>query len=173
MEKIINLHIEHLPEGVYLATSEDVQGLVAQGRTLHETIEIALDVARKLVSDVYQLTRQDSLCKDFGLRDQLQRAAVSVMTNIAEGLDRSTVPDKLHFYNMARASNGEVRSLLYVIEDNFPEQASMAATIRNFTHDTGRLTCGLMASTRKRLAFTTVGTLAAIVGVSGIVLTFT
>ena len=51
MEKIINLHIEHLPEGVYLATSDDVQGLIAQGRTLHETIEIARDVARKLLEE--------------------------------------------------------------------------------------------------------------------------
>jgi len=51
MEKIINLHIEHLPEGMYLATSDDVQGLVAQGRTLNETIEIARDVARKLMEE--------------------------------------------------------------------------------------------------------------------------
>jgi predicted RNase H-like HicB family nuclease len=49
MEKIINLHIEKLPEGFYLATSEQVQGLVAQGRTLAETIEIARDVAKKLI----------------------------------------------------------------------------------------------------------------------------
>jgi predicted RNase H-like HicB family nuclease len=49
MEHIINLHIERLPEGVYLATSDDVQGLVAQGRTIQETIEIARDVARKLI----------------------------------------------------------------------------------------------------------------------------
>lgn len=49
MEHIINLHIEHLPEGVYLATSDDVQGLVAQGRTIQETIEIARDVAKKLI----------------------------------------------------------------------------------------------------------------------------
>jgi predicted RNase H-like HicB family nuclease len=49
MERIINLHIEKLPEGVYLATSDDVQGLVAQGRTIWETIEIARDVARKLL----------------------------------------------------------------------------------------------------------------------------
>ena len=48
MERIINLHIEKLPEGVYLATSDDVQGLVAQGRTVSETIEIARDVARRL-----------------------------------------------------------------------------------------------------------------------------
>jgi predicted RNase H-like HicB family nuclease len=48
-ERIIRLHIEKLPEGVYLATSDDVQGLVAQGRTVAETVEIARDVARKLL----------------------------------------------------------------------------------------------------------------------------
>jgi len=49
MEKIINIHIEKLPEGYFLATSEDIQGLVAQGRTIAETIEIARDVAKKLI----------------------------------------------------------------------------------------------------------------------------
>ncbi len=49
MEKIINLHIEKLPEGVYLATSDELQGLVAQGRTLTETLEIARDISRKLL----------------------------------------------------------------------------------------------------------------------------
>jgi len=49
METIINLHIEKLPEGVYLATSDELQGLVAQGRTIAETLEIARDVARKLI----------------------------------------------------------------------------------------------------------------------------
>jgi len=49
MEQIATLHIEKLPEGVYLATSEDVPGLVAQGRTVSETIEIARDVAKKLM----------------------------------------------------------------------------------------------------------------------------
>jgi predicted RNase H-like HicB family nuclease len=49
MEQIINLHIEKLPEGVYLATSEDISGLIAQGRTITETLEIARDVARKLL----------------------------------------------------------------------------------------------------------------------------
>lgn len=47
MENIINIHIEMLPEGAYLATSEDIQGLVAQGRTVTETIEIARDIAKK------------------------------------------------------------------------------------------------------------------------------
>ncbi len=49
MEKIVNLHIEKLPEGYYLATSDNVQGLIAQGRTIAETIEIARDVAKKLL----------------------------------------------------------------------------------------------------------------------------
>ena len=49
MERIINVHIEKLPEGVYLATSEDLQGLVAQGRTATEALEIARDLARKLI----------------------------------------------------------------------------------------------------------------------------
>jgi len=49
MERVLNLHIEKLPEGVYLATSDEVQGLVAQGRTITETLEIARDVAKKLL----------------------------------------------------------------------------------------------------------------------------
>ena len=49
MEHMIQLHIEKLPEGMYLATSDEVQGLVAQGRTIQEMIEIARDVARKLI----------------------------------------------------------------------------------------------------------------------------
>ena len=49
MERIVNIHIEKLPEGVYLAISDSVQGLVAQGRTITETLEIARDVIRKLI----------------------------------------------------------------------------------------------------------------------------
>jgi predicted RNase H-like HicB family nuclease len=49
MEGTVQIHIEKLPEGLYLATSEDVQGLVAQGRTVAETLEIARDVVRKLL----------------------------------------------------------------------------------------------------------------------------
>ena len=49
MEQIVNLHIEKLPEGVYLATFDEIPGLVAQGRTVTETLEIARDVAKKLL----------------------------------------------------------------------------------------------------------------------------
>lgn len=50
MERIVNLHIEKLPEGVYLATSDDIQGLVAQGQTVTETLAIAGDVAKALLA---------------------------------------------------------------------------------------------------------------------------
>ena len=49
MERIVKIHIAKLPEGFYLATSDDIQGLVAQGRTVTETLEIARDVARRLL----------------------------------------------------------------------------------------------------------------------------
>ncbi len=49
MEKIVNIVIEKLPEDYYLATSDDIQGLVAQGRTITETIEIARDIVKKLL----------------------------------------------------------------------------------------------------------------------------
>ncbi len=49
MEQFLTLHIEKLPEGMYLATSDSLPGLVAQGRTVTETLEIARDVARKLI----------------------------------------------------------------------------------------------------------------------------
>jgi len=49
MERLLTLHVERLPEGVYLATSDEVQGLVAQGRTIAETLEIARDIARRLL----------------------------------------------------------------------------------------------------------------------------
>ena len=55
-ERVVRIHIEKLPEGVFLATSDDVQGLVAQGRTITETLEIARDVVRKLLeaqSDIH------------------------------------------------------------------------------------------------------------------------
>ena len=49
LEQIVKRHIEKLPEGLYLATSEEVQGLLAQGRTITETLDIARDVAKKLL----------------------------------------------------------------------------------------------------------------------------
>ena len=66
--------------------------------------------ARHLVNGIYSLTRENSsLSKDFGLTDQLRRAAVSIMSNVAEGFERTHLPEKIQFYNIARGSTGEVR----------------------------------------------------------------
>lgn len=54
MEGTIQIHIEKLPEGFYLATSNDIQGLVTQGRTIAETLEIARDVVKKLLESQIQ-----------------------------------------------------------------------------------------------------------------------
>ena len=61
MEQIANIHVEKLPEGVYLATSEDIPGLVAQGRTITETLEIARDVAKKLLEAKAERHQQANL----------------------------------------------------------------------------------------------------------------
>ncbi len=74
-------------------------------------------VARELVRAVYSLTRRDSFRRDFGFVDQVRRAAVSTMNNIAEGFERGSDKDFIRFLFIARGSVGEVRSLLYVALD--------------------------------------------------------
>ncbi|MEM6353196.1 MAG: four helix bundle protein [Cyanobacteria bacterium P01_D01_bin.14] len=68
----------------------------------------------ELVKQVYGVTGQGKLARDFGLRDQMRRAAVSVPTNIAEGFERRSRKEYLQFLNIAKGSVGEVRSLLRV-----------------------------------------------------------
>ena len=67
-----------------------------------------------LVKQIYLLTANGKLNRDFGLRDQLQRAAVSISTNIAEGFERSSRREHVRFLLIAKGSAGEVRSLLRV-----------------------------------------------------------
>jgi four helix bundle protein len=71
----------------------------------------------ELVKRIYVLTGDGELKKDFGLRDQLRRAAVSIPTNIAEGFERSSRKGYLLFLNIAKGSAGELRSLLRVALD--------------------------------------------------------
>jgi four helix bundle protein len=106
--------------------------------------------ARVLTKDVYALTRVGSLAKDLRLCSQIQAAAVSIMSNVAEGFERTGDQEKLHFYNIARASCGEVRSQLYVVEDVYSESAAKTAALRKSADSVGRLISGLIASTRRR-----------------------
>jgi four helix bundle protein len=73
--------------------------------------------ARKLTNRVYEHTRQEPFSKDLGLRDQIQRASVSIMSNIAEGFERRTQSIFVDGLGHARASAGEVRAQLYVASD--------------------------------------------------------
>ncbi|BAY35235.1 S23 ribosomal protein (plasmid) [Nostoc carneum NIES-2107] len=67
-----------------------------------------------LVKQVYLLTQDGNFSKDFGLRDQIRRASVSIPTNVAEGFERFSRKEYLQFLNIAKGSAGEVRSLLRV-----------------------------------------------------------
>ena len=73
---------------------------------------------RRLVQIVYDLTKGDAFAKDWGLRDQIQRAAVSVCSNIAEGYERSGNKEFVKFLWIAKGSAGEVASQLYHALDN-------------------------------------------------------
>jgi four helix bundle protein len=73
--------------------------------------------ARQMVSAVYEASRVRAFNADFGLRDQIRRAAVSTMSNIAEGFERGARKEFVQFLNIAKGSNGEVRSQLCVALD--------------------------------------------------------
>ena len=73
--------------------------------------------ARQLVQAIYEISSLGDFAKDFGLKEQIRRAAVSVMSNIAEGFERGGDKEFLQFLALAKASGGEVRSQLYVALD--------------------------------------------------------
>ena len=106
--------------------------------------------ARQLTRDIYTLTRKQEIARDFGLCSQVQRAGVSTMSNIAEGFERQHIQEKLQFYNVARSSNAEVRSLTYVIEDNYPALSGEAVQLREKSVRSGKLMTGLIQSTESR-----------------------
>jgi four helix bundle protein len=81
-----------------------------------EDIEV-WQLARDLVSDVYSLTGQEKIRKNNSLSDQIQRAALSVMNNIAEGFERYSYKEFSYLLNVSKGSVGEVRSMLYVLLD--------------------------------------------------------
>ena len=78
---------------------------------------IAWQEARKLVNMIYKVASEGAFSKDFGLKDQIQTAAVSSMTNIAEGFDNESTVEFARFLGMARRSAVEVQSLLYIALD--------------------------------------------------------
>ena len=81
-----------------------------------EEIE-AWQTARELTKLIYMLTDDGKFARDFGLKDQIRRASVSIMSNIAEGFESQTQAQFIRYLGIAKASAGEVRSQLYVTRD--------------------------------------------------------
>ena len=77
----------------------------------------AWQLARKLTSKIYRLAKEGEFARDFGFRDQICRAAVSISSNIAEGFERKSDKAFLQFLAIAKGSAGEVRSQLYIALD--------------------------------------------------------
>ena len=73
--------------------------------------------SRQVTRKIYEVTATDRFARDFGLRDQIQRASISIMANIAEGFGRHTDKDFANFLSIAHASVSEVQSHLYVALD--------------------------------------------------------
>lgn len=102
--------------------------------------------ARLLTKRIYELTQMAEFAKDHGLKNQIQRASVSIMSNIAEGFERETDKDKALFLGYAKASVGEVRSQLFLaldlgyvseevhqpMNDRFKALASQIAGFKNY-----------------------------------------
>ena len=78
---------------------------------------IAWQKARELNSELYLITGQGNFSKDYGLRDQIRRASISITSNIAEGFERETTKEFIRFLYIAKASSGEFRSQLYLATD--------------------------------------------------------
>lgn len=111
---------------------------------------IAWQKARLLTRDIYQATKAGPFSKDYGLSAQITKAAVSIMSNIAEGFERGKRGEFEHFLSIAKGSCAEVRSQLYVAmdvgyvtEDNF-------ITLLHQAEEVGKIIGGLRASVARQ-----------------------
>ena len=100
--------------------------------------------ARELTRKTYKLSNQALFARDFGLKDQIRRASVSVMSNIAEGFDRSGTAEFIHFLAIAKGSAAEVRCQLYVAADLDYIKESELNDLGALAAETGRMIGGLM-----------------------------
>ena len=105
--------------------------------------------SRELTKEIYSLTGQGDFSKDFGLKDQIRRASVSIMSNIAEGFERSGTGEFKQFLATAKGSAGEVRSQLYVaLDQGYIAQTGFETLVSSATQ-ISRMISGLMSYLRK------------------------
>ena len=111
---------------------------------------IAWQKARELTRAIYEVTRQGTFAKDYGLNGQIQRAAVSIMSNIAEGFERGGRGEFHQFLSTAKASCAEVRSQLYVALDvGYLDKAAFDRLIEQ-AEEVARIVGGLRASVQRQ-----------------------
>jgi four helix bundle protein len=111
---------------------------------------VAWRKARVMTGEIYKITEHGKFARDFGLRDQIQRAAVSVMSNIAEGFERGRASEFHQFLSIAKASCAEVRSQLYIALDvGYLTQEEFNQLMEKAT-ETRRIIRGLRASVEQR-----------------------
>jgi four helix bundle protein len=111
---------------------------------------IAWQKARLLTKQIYLCTAEGNFAKDFGLRDQIRRASVSVMSNIAEGFDRGSHGEFHHFLVYAKGSCAEVRSQLYIANDIGYLNATVFNELMDLSTQVSRIVGGLRASIHKK-----------------------
>ena len=105
--------------------------------------------ARELTREVYTVSNQGAFAKDFGLRDQIRRASVSILSNIAEGFERDGNREFLQFLAVAKGSSGEVRAQLYVALDQDYIDKNTFETLSAISIEIGSFIGGLMNYLRK------------------------
>lgn len=101
--------------------------------------------ARALVKEIYALTDQGDFARDFSLKDQIRRASVSIMSNIAEGFERDGTKEFIQFLSITKGSVGEVKSQLYVALDRGYVTRNEFNMLSELTGETARLIAGLMS----------------------------
>lgn len=111
---------------------------------------IAWQKARQLTAEIYRITANGEFARDFGLRDQIRRASVSVMSNIAEGFDRGSRGEFHQFLVIAKASCAEVRSQLYVAQDVGYINQEIFNNVSSNASELSRIIGGLRAAVQKQ-----------------------
>lgn len=111
---------------------------------------IAWQKARHLAKEIYLVTSKDAFSRDFGLKDQIRRAAVSVMSNMAEGFERGGRSEFHQFLVVAKSSCAEVKSQLYVAADVGYLSETEFSRLGSLTDEVSRITGGLRASVGKQ-----------------------
>src|SRR5688572_8671111 len=100
--------------------------------------------ARKLTNTVYEATAAGNFARDFGLKDQIRRASISILSNIAEGFERGGDKEFLQFLAVAKGSSGEVRAQLYIALDQGYLPRDVFDQLSKNASEISRLISGMM-----------------------------